>query len=138
MKRIMNLNKWILLAILATVSLTFASCGSDDDDDNKGSDDLASAMVGTYTGEITTIAYSGTTTIKVTKVSNTSVKIEVTAPNEAANAITPITSNIRAITDDMITSADGAIVTLLYAKGEKTLRLARTMTPAFAFEGTKN
>lgn len=139
MKRIMNLNKWILLAILATVSLTFASCGSDDDDnDNKGSDDLASAMVGTYTGDVTAVGkYSGTATLKITRTGKNSIKGEFTSPDVLAS-MPALESDLQSVGDNEIWGTTPTIVNVLYYRKQQDLTFQSTRTAyMFSFQGSK-
>lgn len=128
----MNLNKWLLLAVLATVSLTFASCGSDDEDDK-----LANELVGTYTGYVSSVSYTGEATAKVTSTGSNSVKFEIVTPDNTS--LPSVTSDLMSVDNNTIGGTTTARVALLYYKKEKNLSIAKGQEPnIYVFEGTKN
>ena len=124
------------MLVVATVSLSFNSCGDDDDKDNEIATNLAKELVGTYSGESVDVdlLFEGASTIKVTSVSENTVKVEFTSP-AALVSREAITINLKAYGEDMIGSTEGSLTQLLYSKSEKTMRLAGTKT---TFVGTKN
>ncbi|MBD8346563.1 hypothetical protein [Dysgonomonas sp. HGC4] len=136
MKRLKNLNMWFAMLLLATISLSFNSCGDDDDKDNEIATNLAKELVGTYSGESVDVdlLFEGASTIKVTSVSENTVKVEFTSP-AALVSREAITINLKAYGEDMIAATEGSLTQLLYSKTEKTMRIAGTKT---TFVGTKN
>ena len=136
MERMKNLKMWFVMLVVATVSLSFNSCGDDDDKDNEIATNLAKELVGTYSGESVDVdlLFEGASTIKVTSVSENTVKVEFTSP-AALVSREAITINLKAYGEDMIGSTEGSLTQLLYSKSEKTMRLAGTKT---TFVGTKN
>lgn len=136
MKRLKNLNMWFAMLLLATISLSFNSCGDDDDKDNEIATNLAKELVGTYSGESVDVdlLFDGSSTIKVTSVSENTVKVEFTSPTALVSR-EAITINLKAYGEDMIGATEGSLTQLLYSKTEKTMRIAGTKT---TFVGTKN
>lgn len=136
MKRLKNLNMWFAMLLLATISLSFNSCGDDDDKDNEIATNLAKELVGTYSGESVDVdlLFEGASTIKVTSVSENTVKVEFTSPTALVSR-EAITINLKAYGEDMIGATEGSLTQLLYSKTEKTMRIAGTKT---TFVGTKN
>lgn len=136
MERMKNLKMWFVMLVVATVSLSFNSCGDDDDKDNEIATNLAKELVGTYSGESVDVdlLFEGASTIKVTSVSENTVKVEFTSPTALVSR-EAITVNLKAYGEDMIGSTEGSLTQLLYSKSEKTMRLAGTKT---TFVGTKN
>ena len=136
MERMKNLKMWFVMLVVATVSLSFNSCGDDDDKDNEIATNLAKELVGTYSGESVDVdlLFEGASTIKVTSVSENTVKVEFTSPTALVSR-EAITVNLKAYGEDMIGSTEGSLTQLLYSKSEKTMRIAGTKT---TFVGTKN
>lgn len=136
MERMKNLKMWFVMLVVATVSLSFNSCGDDDDKDNEIATNLAKELVGTYSGESVDVdlLFEGASTIKVTSVSENTVKVEFTSPTALVSR-EAITINLKAYGDDMIGATEGSLTQLLYSKSEKTMRIAGTKT---TFVGTKN
>lgn len=136
MERMKNLKMWFVMLVVATVSLSFNSCGDDDDKDNEIATNLAKELVGTYSGESVDVdlLFEGASTIKVTSVSENTVKVEFTSPT-ALVLREAITINLKAYGEDMIGATEGSLTQLLYSKSEKTMRIAGTKT---TFVGTKN
>ena len=136
MERMKNLKMWFVMLVVATVSLSFNSCGDDDDKDNEIATNLAKELVGTYSGESVDVdlLFEGASTIKVTSVSENTVKVEFTSPTALVSR-EAITINLKAYGEDMIGATEGSLTQLLYSKSEKTMRIAGTKT---TFVGTKN